>query len=153
MSEIHFVLPRQNSIVTHSLYYETPWHGKETMGSFCIVVELQNISYCLNKCAMFVHVKTNLDRLSQISPIPNLTTTRLVTAEVTHRTDGRMEGEGKANGHCARLIRKSLKEKQSHMNTRYNEAHTVSRTVLTACSTGLPSAVCLWATRITFQCR
>jgi hypothetical protein len=99
MSEIHFVLPRRamyipDSIVTHSLYYETPWHGKETMGSFCIVVELQNISYCLNKCAMFVHVETNLyflDRLSQISPIPNLKT-RLVTAEVTHRTDRRTYG-------------------------------------------------------------
>jgi len=54
--------------VLRSQYYETPWHGKEALGSFCIVGELQNISCCPQQCTMFVHDEKNLaflDRLSQ----------------------------------------------------------------------------------------
>ena len=68
---------------------------KKQWDLFALLWSYKIFRTALNKSTMFAHVKTDLDfldRLSQRSPIPNLTTKRLVAAEVTYRTDRRTDG-------------------------------------------------------------
>ena len=92
------------------------WTRNNALFLHCCIAA--NTSYCLNKCTTFVHVETNpdvLDRLSQISPIPNFTTVRLVAAEMTHRTDGRTDGrtEKSQSALCVTYSKKPKREADS----------------------------------------